>query len=88
MREYQDWVSTTDQLPAAGEEVLCRNSELQALGYIDASNQWHFEDGAAFEGVTLWQRLELPMPDRIVWFPDLEVPIGSSAGLRSFRAYC
>jgi hypothetical protein len=87
MRDYQDWVSTNDQLPAAGEEVLCRSSELQALGYIDASNRWHFEDGTPFDGVTRWMRLELPTPERIVWFPDLAGPIGSSSGLRSFYSH-
>lgn len=57
--ETERWQPIDAQLPEAGVQVLCRNSTLQAIGYLDCSGRWHFLDGAPFPGVCFWQSLTI-----------------------------
>lgn len=50
------WTSIDERLPAAGESVLYRTGEHQALGVYEGDNRWRCSNGQVEEQtVLLWQ---------------------------------
>jgi hypothetical protein len=54
--KVRGWTTTEEGLPAAGESVLYRTGEHQALGTYEGNNQWRCSNGHVEESpVLLWQ---------------------------------
>jgi len=50
------WRKTEDCFPTAGESVLYRTGEHQALGIYEGDNRWRCSNGQVEDGaVLLWQ---------------------------------
>ena len=50
------WTRIDERLPAAGESVLYRTGEHQALGVYEGDNRWRCSNGQVEDGaVLLWQ---------------------------------
>jgi hypothetical protein len=50
------WTRTEDGLPSAGESVLYRTGDHQALGTYEGGNRWRCSNGQVEDGaVLLWQ---------------------------------
>lgn len=55
-QKVRGWTTTEEGLPPAGESVLYRTGEHQALGTYEGNNRWRCSNGQVEESpVLLWQ---------------------------------